>query len=135
MLIDEGLELLEENECRALLRDGDLGRVGMTVGALPVILPVNYAYVDGSVVFRTSDGTKLRASQGGTVIAFEVDAYDVGQREGWSVLAVGRAIEVTDEHELDQLRSLGLAPWANGERTHYIRLRPEMLSGRRIARH
>jgi nitroimidazol reductase NimA-like FMN-containing flavoprotein (pyridoxamine 5'-phosphate oxidase superfamily) len=98
-----------------------------------VILPVNYAYIDGDVVFRTGEGTKLRASKLGTVVAFEIDEYDAETRSGWSVLAVGRANEITDPDELAAVRGLDLAPWANGERTRYVRLRPEMLSGRRIA--
>jgi nitroimidazol reductase NimA-like FMN-containing flavoprotein (pyridoxamine 5'-phosphate oxidase superfamily) len=132
MLSDEGLELLAEDECRALLAAGEIGRLGMTQSALPVILPVNYAYVDGDIVFRTAEGMKLRAAARGAVVAFEVDDYDRARRTGWSVLAVGRAHEVTDPGDLAALRSLDLAPWANGERTHYIRMRPEMLTGRRI---
>lgn len=133
MLIEEGLELLEEAECRALLERGSIGRVGLTVGALPVILPVNYAVVDGDVVFRTGEGTKLRASRHGTVMAFEIDAYDEDAQTGWSVLAVGCAREVTDDEDVSNFRTLGIAPWANGDRTRYVRMSPEMLTGRRIA--
>lgn len=133
MLIDDGLELLSEAECRALLAAGTIGRVGMTVSALPVILPVNYAFVDGDVVFRTAEGTKLRAATDGAVIAFEVDSYDTDHRTGWSVLVVGKASEVHDPHESARFADLGLAPWANGVRSHYVRLRPELVTGRRIA--
>jgi nitroimidazol reductase NimA-like FMN-containing flavoprotein (pyridoxamine 5'-phosphate oxidase superfamily) len=130
--MDDGLELLTEAECRSLLASGSIGRVGVTVGALPVILPVNYAYVDGAIVFRTAEGTKLRAAVDRAVIAFEVDEYDEALQHGWSVLAVGQASEVADEAELATFRALGLAPWADGTRTHYVRLVPEMLTGRRI---
>jgi nitroimidazol reductase NimA-like FMN-containing flavoprotein (pyridoxamine 5'-phosphate oxidase superfamily) len=132
MVTDDGLESLGEQECRALLAQGTLGRVGMTQGALPVIVPVNYAVVDGDVVFRTGEGAKLAASRRDAVVAFEVDSYDVGAQRGWSVLAVGRAHEVTDAEELERLRALGLAPWANGERPSFVRMHPEMVSGRRI---
>jgi len=132
VLIDDGLELLDEAECKTLLAQGSLGRVGMTAGALPVILPVNYSVVDGDVVFRTGEGTKLRASRDGAVVAFEVDSYDVAAGTGWSVLAVGRAREITDAEELDRCRALGLAPWADGERTSFVRMHPEVLTGRRI---
>lgn len=133
MLSDEGLEILTEAECRELLELGGIGRVGVTAGALPVILPVNFAYVDGDIVFRTGDGTKLRASRDGVVVAFEIDGYDVGSQHGWSVLAVGRAHEIEDAVDLAMARGLGLAPWANGSLVHYVRLTPELLSGRRIA--
>jgi nitroimidazol reductase NimA-like FMN-containing flavoprotein (pyridoxamine 5'-phosphate oxidase superfamily) len=62
MLTDEGLELLSEEECVDLLRTGGVGRVGVTIAGLPVILPVNYACVDGDVLFRTGEGTKLNAA-------------------------------------------------------------------------
>jgi nitroimidazol reductase NimA-like FMN-containing flavoprotein (pyridoxamine 5'-phosphate oxidase superfamily) len=132
MMIDEGLEILTEEECRALLAEGGIGRIGLTVGALPVILPVNFTYVDGDVVFRSGGGTKLQASREGTVVAFEIDAYDAAGRSGWSVLVVGRAREVEDAAELAALRQYSLAPRADADRAHYVRLSPEMLTGRRI---
>lgn len=132
MLIDDGLELLDEGECRSLLAPGGIGRVGVTVGALPVIFPVNFAYVDGDVVFRTGEGTKLRQSREGTVIAFEVDAYDPAVRTGWSVLAIGRAREVTDAAERSALEIAAPAPWVAGDRSCYVRMCAEVLTGRRI---
>ncbi len=53
-------------------------------------------------------------------------------QRGWSVLAVGHASEVAGEDDLATFRALGLAPWADGTRTHYVRLVPEVLTGRRI---
>ena len=70
------IESLSEAECRRLLGRHTLGRVGMTSGGLPLILPVHYIYDDGVIVFRTGAGTKLRAAANGDVLAFEVDAYD-----------------------------------------------------------
>lgn len=133
MLRDEGLDLLSESECYDLLASGAVGRVGVTVGALPVILPVNYRVVGHDVVFRTSPGTKLRAALDRAVIAFEVDAIDDERRTGWSVLAVGRAREVVDPDEVERLDELGLEPWAgDGARDRWVRLHPEFVSGRRI---
>jgi nitroimidazol reductase NimA-like FMN-containing flavoprotein (pyridoxamine 5'-phosphate oxidase superfamily) len=126
MLIDDGLELLTEEQCRDLLPTLQLGRVGITLGGLPVILPVNYAYVDDAILFRTGEGTKLRAIATGSVIAFEVDAWDAETRTGWSVLAIGRA------EEIDRLDGDAPEPVADGDRSHCVRLQPEMLSGRRI---
>jgi len=73
MIVDEGLELLTEAEARALLSSGEVGRVGITVGALPAIFPVNYRIVDGRIFFRTAPGSKMSAAAEGTVVAFEVD--------------------------------------------------------------
>jgi len=128
MAPDHGLELLTEEDCRALLASGLIGRVGISVGALPAILPVNYSVVDGDILFRTGEGQKLRAALDHTIVAFEVDHADPLSHEGWSVLVVGVAEEV-----FDVPGSLaGPVPWARGERDHLVRIRPEMISGRRL---
>jgi nitroimidazol reductase NimA-like FMN-containing flavoprotein (pyridoxamine 5'-phosphate oxidase superfamily) len=129
---DDRLVDLGEDQCRELLGRGTVGRVGVTVGGLPMILPVNYGWVDGDILFRTGDGTKLKAAVDHAVIAFEIDAYDADRRVGWSVLAIGRAYEILDPDAVDAAESLGLAPWANGNRHHWVRMRPELISGRRI---
>lgn len=36
--VHEGLEILSEEECRSLLAGADVGRVAVTVGALPAVL-------------------------------------------------------------------------------------------------
>jgi uncharacterized protein len=132
MLTNEGLELLTEEECIELLAPGGVGRVGVTIAGLPVIMPVNYAYVGGDVVFRTGEGTKLNAATQRAVVAFEVDAYDPDASSGWSVLVIGRSSVVTDPMELGRLDGYGIIPWANGTRNNYVRLQPELVTGRRI---
>ena len=122
-----GLEILDESECLALLASGSLGRVGVTIGALPAILPVNYTMSGSDIVFRTAPGTKLSAALRNTVVAFEVDYADWDRREGWSVLAIGEAEVV----EPDQVEA-DVQPFLPGLQ-YLVRIRPEMLSGRRIA--
>ena len=70
--------------------------MGITIGALPAIFPVNYRVVDGAIVYWTSPGSKMSAAVAGAVVAFEVDDYQLADRTGWSVLAVGRADVVAD---------------------------------------
>lgn len=82
---------LTDAECRSLLANNTLGRVGVTSGGLPVILPVLYRYDDGAITFRTGAGTKLRSAESGDVLAFEIDGYDADALSGWSVLVQGRA--------------------------------------------
>ena len=133
MLIDEGLELLTEDQCGDLLASQSFGRVGVTVDGLPVIMPVNYAFDDGTVVFRSGPGTKLRAVSSGAVIAFEIDSWDPAQGTGWSVLAVGPRRGDRRRIEIESFNGGAPQPAAEGDRTHYVRLRPEMMTGRRIA--
>ena len=132
MIIEEGLELLTEDQARGLLATGEVGRIGITIGALPAIFPVNYRVVDGAIFFRTSPGSKLAAATRGAVVAFEVDDYQLAGRSGWSVLAVGTA-EVIDDLTLT-LRVLDarLEPLADGPRTSVVRIVPTFVSGRRI---
>jgi uncharacterized protein len=132
MLIHDGLEILDEEQCLELLGRTHVGRVAVTIAALPAVFPVNYAMCDGAIVFRTADGTKLRAALENTVVAFEIDAFDAFGHGGWSVLAVGMATELSG-HELAAARNLPLRPWADGDRDRYVCIRPEMVSGRRIS--
>lgn len=126
--ISEAIEQLSETECRRLLGSQTIGRVGITSGGLPRILPVHYLYDDGVIVFRTGVGTKLRAAESGDVLAFEVDAYDQESGRGWSVMVLGRATVVTTEHEYEGLPTFDDV--AHGERNHYVRLFCELVTGR-----
>ncbi len=132
MIVDDGLELLSEEQARSLLAAGEVGRVGITLGAMPAIFPVNYRLIDGSIVFRTAPGSKMSAAAEGAVVAFEVDDYQLADRCGWSVLAVGRAEVVHDPALTAKVRDARLEPLAGGSRTTIVRIEPTFLSGRRI---
>jgi nitroimidazol reductase NimA-like FMN-containing flavoprotein (pyridoxamine 5'-phosphate oxidase superfamily) len=130
--IDEGLEILSEEQCTELLGEAGVGRVGITIGALPVVLPINYGVLDGDIVFATTNGTKLDAAVRNAVIAFEVDAIDELAQDGWSVLVVGTAHEVTDEKTIERIGSLGVRPWVGGQRDRWVRIERSVVTGRRI---
>ena len=127
-------EVLGEAECLQLLGREPIGRVALSAGALPVVLPVNYTLVDRTVVFASAPGLKVDAAQAGIVACIEVDGYDRWTHTGWSVLATGRLEEITDPQQLEWARRLPLSPWALAEPDHYIRLPVELLSGRRVNR-
>jgi nitroimidazol reductase NimA-like FMN-containing flavoprotein (pyridoxamine 5'-phosphate oxidase superfamily) len=132
MLVDDGLELLDEEDCWTLLRSGEVGRVGVTMGAMPAIFPVNYAVVDDAIVFRTAPGTKLRAATEGAVVAFEVDDYDRSDRSGWSVLAVGASQVIDDRSVGFEHLAAHLESFADGARGVIVRIHPGFISGRRL---
>jgi nitroimidazol reductase NimA-like FMN-containing flavoprotein (pyridoxamine 5'-phosphate oxidase superfamily) len=132
VLVDEGLELVDEPEAMRLLAGGEVGRVGLTIGALPAIFPVNYRLINGCVVFRSSPGSKLSAAARGTVVAFEVDDYNAADQSGWSVLVVGPSTVVDDvDMRFDALEA-GLSPYVDGPRGAVIRIEPTFVSARRI---
>ncbi|MCU1449692.1 MAG: pyridoxamine 5-phosphate oxidase-related FMN-binding protein [Acidimicrobiales bacterium] len=126
------LESLSSEECQNLLALGTIGRVGISVGALPVVLPVNYALLDGDVVIRTGAGTKLDAALNHAVVAFEIDQVDPMYHQGWSVMVQGRAREMAEPHELERARALPLRPWAPGSRDRFVRISAERVTGRRL---
>jgi len=123
---------LTKSECFELLAGERLGRVAVVDHRGPVVFPVNFVLDRHMVVFRTGEGTKLDATCRGSRVAFEIDGTDAAARTGWSVLIRGEAIEVTDPAELARLRKLPLDPWAPGAKTHYVRILPAALTGRRI---
>ncbi len=132
--VGSDLEVLSRAECLDLLGRERVGRVGVSLGALPVILPVNYTLLDHSVLIRTVAGTKLAAATTRTVVAFEVDSYKEDGLAGWSVLVVGRASEVTGQDELSRAREAHLEAWgAPGAAHHLVAIEIELVSGRRFA--
>ena len=125
-----GLKVLDRDECAALLGTQRIGRVGLATPE-PLVLPVEYALLDGEVVFRTAPGEKLIVAALGRTVAFEIDDYDMVP-DGWSVVVVGTAEEVVGREELTRVEALGLHPWAGELRDRYVRIHAETISGRRI---
>ena len=76
-LHDDGpLFVLPEEECFRLLARGHFGRAGLVEDDRAVILPVNYVFGEGCVVFQSTAGSKLEAALAGRSVAFEIDAVD-----------------------------------------------------------
>ena len=129
---DSVLQTLTAAECFELLSPGGVGRVAFTTADGPVVLPLNYAMADQTVIFRTAPDTLLAGYLDGPA-GFEVDRLDDALSQGWSVLVTGRAVRVTSEAEVRRLeRSAGVRPWAGGARDVYVRIIPHRITGRRI---
>jgi nitroimidazol reductase NimA-like FMN-containing flavoprotein (pyridoxamine 5'-phosphate oxidase superfamily) len=130
-----GLEILDRDECIGLLAHQPIGRVAIvTMDGRPLVFPVNFALDGNAIVFRSDPGTKLHGARRGQ-IAFECDGVDSTYHTGWSVLATGIAEEVDNAAELARLARLPLGPWCPGPKSTWLRLRPLMLTGRRIPPH
>lgn len=126
-----GLEVLEREECLRLLATMPVGRVSVTSGALPTVLPVNYRVIDGRIVFRTAPGSKLDAAALNAVVAFEADAIDAAAHSGWSVVVVGVAHRVRDD-EVDPVERDRIIRWATGPGDRLVAISTEMVTGRRL---
>jgi nitroimidazol reductase NimA-like FMN-containing flavoprotein (pyridoxamine 5'-phosphate oxidase superfamily) len=129
-----GLEVLDDMECQLLLGRSTLGRLAAVVDGRPSIFPVNFRRHGGSVVFRSDEGTKLDAAAREQPVAFEIDEVDTRERSGWSIVIRGRGTEVVDPDELEAVRKLPLHPWAPGVKSHYVRVVPDEITGRRLVR-
>jgi len=81
-----GLEVLDRDERLQLLGGATIGRIGVTSGALPAVLPVNLWLSGDRIVVRTGDGSKLDAAAPDAVVAFEADDLNPIHHSGcaWS---------------------------------------------------
>ena len=119
-------------ECRRLIAPGGIGRIAFGTASGPVVLPVNFAVLAGTIVVRTSEGGMIEGHSGDRV-AFEVDHIDEALGQGWSVLVRGPAHRVAHPAELQHVqRDTALWPWPGGDRDVYVRIIPDRVTGRRI---
>lgn len=134
MYFDRGVRELSENECRARLAGTSSGRVSVSVGGLPVVLPVAYCCDDKDVVIVTGDGAARRAATRGDVVALEIDSAGDGNGEApWTVLVIGRCAEVEPDDAIERCGAAGLRPPSGVPDVHYARLTPEIVTGYRAS--
>lgn len=125
-----GLEVLSYEQCVDRLQHSQVGRLAFVADGEVQIFPVNFRWHDGAVIFRTAPGTKLDAAFFKKTASFEVDGWDPVYQTGWSVVAKGlvKVVEPTEE-----MKELGLRPWAGPGRDDWVRLRPDEVTGRKIS--
>lgn len=124
------LVTLTREQCESYLLPGGIGRVAFVVERGPIVLPVNFRFHGGTVVFRTASTASV-SSAFGTVMGFEVDRVDDAVSEGWSVLVTGRA-ELVEVGDRATLMRLGIEPWAGGYRDVFVRIGIDEITGRAI---
>lgn len=126
------LRELSRDAALGLLDGARLARVGVSVDALPVVLPVFITLIDDRIVFRTVPGTKLHAAVNGAIVAVEADRLDEDSGNGWSVLVRGVAREVTDPGLAAAARPLLGNAWLEGTREHLVEVSTDLVTGRRL---
>ncbi|QEE61175.1 pyridoxamine 5'-phosphate oxidase family protein [Salinibacterium sp. dk2585] len=123
---------LSDDECWGLLPTSQLGRLAVSVGGSPDIFPVNYVVDGRSVVFRTAEGTKLLELTINSNVAFEADGWD--ELTAWSVVVRGTARQLERQRDILRADELPLRPWTPTLKYIYVRISPEVVTGRRIVR-
>ena len=135
---DRTITELDEAECLRLIAQGGIGRIAYQSRFGPAVLPVNYKWHDGSVVFRTAEHSTLDEdlrtgiAGGDYKVAFEIDDLDVASRQGWSVLIQGPAHHVS-ESEREAALQAGVEPWPAGDKELFVRIIPSRVTGRQIS--
>lgn len=138
---------LPAHECWALLRSTTVGRLALSPNGEPDIFPINYVVDHGTIVFRTSEGTKSQAAES-ALVALEADGLypdlsvdrSADNSEGepetmvWSVVVKGRAATIALTPELMATVELPLHPWESGRKDRFVRVVPDTVTGRAFQR-
>lgn len=118
-----------------LLGSVSLGRVVFTMKAMPAIRPVNHLIDDETIIIRSHLGAAItgRAAAGdGAVVCYEADDLDPVRHTGWSVIATGMARLVREPAAITRYQQL-LEPWAAGQMDYVISIKPQVITGIRLA--
>jgi hypothetical protein len=126
---------LTDTECWSFLRSAAVGRLGVTVRGRPDIFPVNHVVHRESIVFRTSQGSKLDACVDQPV-AYEVDGFDTATGDAWSVVIKGTAKDLRERDEIMRALRLPITPWPGDPKPRIVRIDPDpgpgSVTGRRF---
>lgn len=125
------LSELSVEQCEEFLEQSPVGRVGFSYAGAQVILPVNYRYLDGAIIFRTLFGQKMHVAAAENPVAFEIDAWNEFGHSGWSVLVKGRAERILEYEALAEADDIGPRPWADAAADGgWVRIVPDEITGR-----
>jgi uncharacterized protein len=127
-MTDKPVTVLSEDESWRRLGSAPLGRLVTSFAGEPEIFPVNYVVQERTVLFRTSEGTKLFSAVANSTVVFEADDHNIA--EGWSVIVRGRAKMLRTDAEIQEAERAHLTPWTATPKTHYVRLIPSEITGR-----
>jgi uncharacterized protein len=123
------LKGLSRHECLSHLASAHVGRVGISLQAMPAVLPVAFKLRDESILFSVSPGSPLAQAAENSVIAFQVDDFDHLSRTGWTVMGVG----VSKSAPLSTPTLAAPEPWVTGEEGgRFLELQFDLLTGHEV---
>jgi nitroimidazol reductase NimA-like FMN-containing flavoprotein (pyridoxamine 5'-phosphate oxidase superfamily) len=125
----DGLQILDEQQCRALVQRVRLGRIALTHRAMPLILPVTFGLADPDLIFSVGAGVLADAAEQSQIVCFQADWSAADTMASWSVSVIGQLAPVVSEQDIRLAEQLGIAPWSSAEQ-RFARLTPQVTTGR-----
>ncbi len=127
------IEELGHDECLARMATQRLGRLGVVVDGVPLVLPMRFAMDGETVVLQTNQGAKVFHAPM-TSVSFEVDNVDWEEGVGWSVLVQGFGEDISSalDKRSEALRSLTVHSWAPPPADRWLKIIPRKITGRLI---
>jgi hypothetical protein len=122
----------DDVQCRDLLGRTRIGRIGLSIGAVPAVIPIRYELSDTGILVGCGVDQVAKAMEN-SVIALQSDGFDEDSQKRWTVLAIGPT------HRIGALELRSHAPeqhataWdvdAVRNAPHLFHLEPGVLSGR-----
>jgi len=133
MVMEHGgtIEELSREECWARLGTQRLGRLGVVVEGVPLVLPMQFALDGDTVVLQTNTGAKTFHVPL-SAVSFEVDHVDWDEGVGWSVLiqGVGEDFSTAIDERSETLRTLAVHSWAPAPADRWLKIIPQKITGR-----
>ena len=124
---------LGRGACLDLLTQVPIGRVAVSIGAMPAVRSVRFAVTTAGVVFRVVPSSTLHRAVANAVVAFHADHYDEEGRLGWSVLVRGHCQEVLDPDDVAALEELQLESWTDPPgRDRFVRVPLTIVTGEHV---
>ena len=130
MWIDQrGSEILDRPECLRLLaaaaKEDHVGRLAVTDGRSPLVVPLNFVFHEGGVLVRIGPG-RISEMVPGALVAFEVDRVETDRGMAWSVLIRGLAsTALPGDAAIPE-------PWVPEPGHMVLLIRPDVVTGRRF---
>lgn len=125
---------LSARECWERLRAEPYGRLAVIGPDGPVIYPINAVVDHATIVFRTTEGSKMDAIRADPRVAFEVDGWNPDDGTAWSVGLTGVAREIVEMIDGADAAELEVTPWQAGPKPIFVRVTPESVAGHEFTR-
>ncbi len=124
---------LDLEACLEHLRYEKVGRIAVVHDEYPLVVPVNYRFVEAAnrnwVALRTRAGNVIDSAS--PRVAFEIDGIDDTHRRGWSVLVRGTLLPV-DKDAADFAEQFDSDTWLSADRDTWLVIEPFSITGRAL---